>query len=63
MSSQLHRNGPALGLPPLETRSFRPAGDIGNLCHGLCHNPAIRARIVQSSTVSLRHTRQAENMR
>ena len=33
------------------------------LCHGLCHNPAIPASIGQSITVSLRHTRQAENMR
>ena len=31
------------------------------LCHGLCHNPAIPARVGPSLAVSLRHTQKAVN--
>ena len=33
------------------------------LCHGLCHNPAIPARVGPSPAVSLGHTQKAGNMR
>jgi hypothetical protein len=34
-----------------------------DLCHGLCHNPAIPARSSASLPVSLGHTQKAANLR
>jgi hypothetical protein len=54
---------PSCAALALRVKRARECGSLGELCHGLWHNPAIPARVGSSLGVSLGHTQKTVSVR